>query len=154
MTSYTWIFQNFTCVFTAILVKFDTYFLGLPWEIVFGFITDNKLLNHWIIFSILVVDYSPHRKDLFAYIFLHFPHQGIKHFMLPRGRDVKTGVIWQGAEKVKTRKFIPGFSLSRTQVIRLCAPHPPSPFTSWQVQIERRPAPRDDLLARLVPLSL
>ena len=30
----TWNFQNFTCVFT-ILVKFDIYFLGLPWEIVF-----------------------------------------------------------------------------------------------------------------------
>ena len=40
MTSYTWNFQNFTCVFT-ILVKFDIYFLGLPWEIVFGIITDN-----------------------------------------------------------------------------------------------------------------
>ena len=29
----------FTCVFT-ILVKYDIYFLGLPWEIVFGIITD------------------------------------------------------------------------------------------------------------------
>ena len=35
-------FSEFTCVFT-ILVKFDIYFLGLPWEIVFGVITDNKL---------------------------------------------------------------------------------------------------------------
>ena len=33
-------FSDFTCVFT-ILVKFDSYFLGLPWEIVFGVITDN-----------------------------------------------------------------------------------------------------------------
>ena len=32
--------QNFASVFT-ILVKFDIYFLGLPWEIVFGVITDN-----------------------------------------------------------------------------------------------------------------
>ena len=40
MTSYTWNFQNFTCVFT-IFVKFDIYFLELPWEIVFGVITDN-----------------------------------------------------------------------------------------------------------------
>ena len=32
MTSYTWNFQNFTCVFT-ILVKFDNHFLGLPWKI-------------------------------------------------------------------------------------------------------------------------
>ena len=35
-------FQDFTCVFT-ILVKFDIYFLGLPWEIGFGVITDNLL---------------------------------------------------------------------------------------------------------------
>ena len=42
MTSYTWNFQNFTFVFT-ILVEFDIYFLGFPWEIVFGVITDNKL---------------------------------------------------------------------------------------------------------------
>ena len=42
MTSYTWIFQNFTFVLT-VLVKFDIYFLGLLWEIVFGVITDNKL---------------------------------------------------------------------------------------------------------------
>ena len=41
MTSYTWNFQNFTCVFT-ILVKFDIYFLALPWEIVFGVITANE----------------------------------------------------------------------------------------------------------------
>ena len=42
MTAYSWNFQNFTFIFT-ILVKFDIYFLGLPWEIVFGVITDNKL---------------------------------------------------------------------------------------------------------------
>ena len=41
MTSYTWNFQNFTCVFT-ILVKFDIYFSGLPCEVVIGVITDNK----------------------------------------------------------------------------------------------------------------
>ena len=41
MTSYKWNFQNFTCVFT-IVVKFDIYFPGLPWEIVFGVFTDNK----------------------------------------------------------------------------------------------------------------
>ena len=35
-------FSEFTCVFT-ILVKFDIYFLRLPWEIVFGVITGNKL---------------------------------------------------------------------------------------------------------------
>ena len=33
-------FQNFTCVFT-ILVKFDIHFLGLPWQILFGVITDD-----------------------------------------------------------------------------------------------------------------
>ena len=33
-------FQNFTCVFT-ILVKFDIHFLGLPWQIFFGVITDD-----------------------------------------------------------------------------------------------------------------
>ena len=32
ITSYTWNFQNFTCLFT-ILVKFDIHFLGLPWQI-------------------------------------------------------------------------------------------------------------------------
>ena len=32
ITSYTWNFQNFTCVFT-ILVKFDNHFLGFPWKI-------------------------------------------------------------------------------------------------------------------------
>ena len=42
ITSYTWNFQNFTCVFT-ILVKFDIHFLGLPWEIFFGVITDDQL---------------------------------------------------------------------------------------------------------------
>ena len=36
----TWDFQIFTYVFT-ILVKFDVYFLGLPWEIFFGVITDD-----------------------------------------------------------------------------------------------------------------
>ena len=40
--SYTWKFQNFTCVFTT-LVNFDIYFLGLPWEIFFGVITDDLL---------------------------------------------------------------------------------------------------------------
>ena len=40
ITSYTWNFQNFTCVFT-ILVNFDIYFLGFPSEIVFGVITEN-----------------------------------------------------------------------------------------------------------------
>ena len=44
MTSYTWNFQNFTSVFT-ILVKFDIYFLRLPWEIVFGVITDKKKIK-------------------------------------------------------------------------------------------------------------
>ena len=42
ITSYTWNFQNFTCVFT-ILVKFDIHFLGLPWESFFAVITDDKL---------------------------------------------------------------------------------------------------------------
>ena len=42
MTSYMWNFQNFTYVF-RIVVKFDIYFLVLPGEIVFGFITDNYL---------------------------------------------------------------------------------------------------------------
>ena len=42
ITSFTWNFQKFTCIVT-ILVKFDIYFLGLPWEIIFGVITDNKL---------------------------------------------------------------------------------------------------------------
>ena len=32
ITSYTWDFQKFTCVFT-ILVKFDIHFLRLAWEI-------------------------------------------------------------------------------------------------------------------------
>ena len=41
ITSSTWNFQKFTCIFT-ILVKFDIYFLGIPWEIVFCVITDNK----------------------------------------------------------------------------------------------------------------
>ena len=40
ITSYTWNFQNFTCVFT-LLVKFDIHFLRLPWEIFFGVITDD-----------------------------------------------------------------------------------------------------------------
>ena len=42
ITSYTWNFQNFTCVIT-ILVKFDIHFLGLPWEIFFGVTTDVLL---------------------------------------------------------------------------------------------------------------
>ena len=42
MTSCRWNFHNFSCIFT-ILVKFDIYFLGLPWEIVFGLTTANKL---------------------------------------------------------------------------------------------------------------
>ena len=42
ITSYTWNFQNFTCVIT-ILVKFDIHFLGLPWEIFFGVITDDLI---------------------------------------------------------------------------------------------------------------
>ena len=35
-------FPNFFCVF-KILVKFDILFLGLPWEIFFGVITDDYL---------------------------------------------------------------------------------------------------------------
>ena len=42
ITSYTWNFQNFTCVFT-ILVKFDIHFLRLTWEIFFGVTTDDLL---------------------------------------------------------------------------------------------------------------
>ena len=42
ITSYTWNFQNFTCVIT-ILVKFDIHFLWLPWEIFFGVTTDDLL---------------------------------------------------------------------------------------------------------------
>ena len=42
ITSYTMNVHNFTCVFT-ILVKFDIQFLGLPWEIFFGVITDDQL---------------------------------------------------------------------------------------------------------------
>ena len=41
ITSYTWIFQNFNCVFT-ILVKFDTYFVRLPWGMFFGVNADQK----------------------------------------------------------------------------------------------------------------
>ena len=33
---------EFTCIIT-ILVKFDVYFLGLPWEIFFGVTTDHLL---------------------------------------------------------------------------------------------------------------
>ena len=40
ITWYTWNFQNFTCIFT-ILAEFDIHFLGLPWEIFFGVITDD-----------------------------------------------------------------------------------------------------------------
>ena len=39
-TSYALNVQNFTCVFTS-LVKFDIRFLGLPWEVFFGVITDD-----------------------------------------------------------------------------------------------------------------
>ena len=42
ITSYTLNFQNFCCVFT-ILVKFDIYFLRIPWEIFFGVSTDDHL---------------------------------------------------------------------------------------------------------------
>ena len=42
ITSYTWNFQNFTCVST-ILVKFDIHFLGLPWEIFFRVTKDDLL---------------------------------------------------------------------------------------------------------------
>ena len=35
---------HFTCVFT-ILVKFDTYFLGLPREIFFGVNTDDYIIT-------------------------------------------------------------------------------------------------------------
>ena len=42
ITSYTLNFQNFSCVFT-ILVKFDIYFLRIPWEIFFGVSTDDHL---------------------------------------------------------------------------------------------------------------
>ena len=46
ITSYTWNFQNFTCVIT-ILVKFDIHFLGLPWEIFIAVATDDLLhLKH------------------------------------------------------------------------------------------------------------
>ena len=41
-TSYTWNFQNFTCVIT-ILAKFDIHFLWLPWEIFFAVTTDDLL---------------------------------------------------------------------------------------------------------------
>ena len=42
ITSYTMNVKNFTCIFT-ILVKFDIQFLGFPWEIFFGVITDDQL---------------------------------------------------------------------------------------------------------------
>ena len=41
-TSYTWNFQNFTCVIT-ILVIFEIHFLGLPCEFFFGVTTDDLL---------------------------------------------------------------------------------------------------------------
>ena len=44
ITSYTWNFQNFTCVIT-ILVKFDIHFLGLPREIFFSVLTD---IDDWL----------------------------------------------------------------------------------------------------------
>ena len=34
-------FSEFTRFFFTIIVKFDIYFLGLPWEIFFGVITDD-----------------------------------------------------------------------------------------------------------------
>ena len=40
IASYTWDFQKFTSDFT-ILVKFDIHFLGIPWVIFFGVITDD-----------------------------------------------------------------------------------------------------------------
>ena len=33
--------EFYLCFHNIIIVKFDIYFLGLPWEIVFGVITDN-----------------------------------------------------------------------------------------------------------------
>ena len=42
ITSYTWKFQNFTCVIT-ILVKFNIHFLGLPGEIFFDVTTADLL---------------------------------------------------------------------------------------------------------------
>ena len=42
MKSYAQKFTYFTCVYT-IPVKFEIKFHGLPLEIVFGVITDNKL---------------------------------------------------------------------------------------------------------------
>ena len=42
ITSYTWNCQYFTCVIT-ILVKFDIYFLGLPWKFFFRVTTDDLL---------------------------------------------------------------------------------------------------------------
>ena len=46
---YTWNFQNLTCVFT-ILVKFDFYFLGLPWKIFFKLVLlqmTNYIFSTW-----------------------------------------------------------------------------------------------------------
>ena len=40
ITSYTWNFQNFTCVFTT-FAKFDIHFLALPQEIFLRIITDD-----------------------------------------------------------------------------------------------------------------
>ena len=34
-------FRTLSVFSQIILMKFDIYFLGLPWEIVFGVITDN-----------------------------------------------------------------------------------------------------------------
>ena len=42
IASYTGDFQKFTSDFT-ILVKFDIHFLGIPWVIFFGGITDDQL---------------------------------------------------------------------------------------------------------------
>ena len=50
MTSYTWNFQNFTRVF-IVLVKFDIYFLRLPWEIAFSVIIRSPSLFFMNIFG-------------------------------------------------------------------------------------------------------
>ena len=57
ITSYTWNFQNFTCIFT-ILVKFDIPFLGLWWEIFFGITTEFFLflICCQVFFIIILID--------------------------------------------------------------------------------------------------
>ena len=68
-------FSEFTCVFT-ILVKFDIYFIGLPREIVFGVITDNKLSSIslekckkecGIVEIILVQGFCPLKVEIFQF---------------------------------------------------------------------------------------